>query len=203
MKELLAKEKGEDVYPVASQKLIYAGKILADDDPVQKYSINEKKFIVVMVTKPKPVPAKATTPDITENKEAKDSELKKALETAPKSNGEGTQKKDDVPDKKVEEKPETKRENDKDNTNAETATKTETGSGMVVGEDYEKMVQNIVDMGYERSKAIAALKASFNNPERAIKYLVSGLPAMDEMEDSLPAVPSQAHTESSDTPSTP
>ena len=28
----------------------------------------------------------------------------------------------------------------------------ETGSRMVVGEDYNKMVQNIVDMGYEKSQ---------------------------------------------------
>ena len=28
----------------------------------------------------------------------------------------------------------------------------ETGSSMVVGEDYNNMVQNIVDMGYERSQ---------------------------------------------------
>ena len=33
-----------------------------------------------------------------------------------------------------------------------TASAGETGSSMVVGEDYNKMVQNIVDMGYDKSQ---------------------------------------------------
>ena len=64
MKERIENEKGVDAYPVASQKLIYAGKIMADEDPINKYNIDEKKFIVVMVTKGKPAPTTAapTTP---------------------------------------------------------------------------------------------------------------------------------------------
>ena len=91
---------------------------------------------------------------------------------------------------------------DKEETKTESSTKNVAGLAMVVGEEYEKMVQNIVDMEYERSKAVAALKASFNNAERAIEYLVSGMPTMGEMEDSLPTVGSHTHTEATASPST-
>lgn len=51
LKEKIEAEKGRDAFPVAGQKLIYAGKILSDDIPIKEYHIDEKNFVVVMVTK--------------------------------------------------------------------------------------------------------------------------------------------------------
>lgn len=53
LKEKIEAEKGRDAFPVAGQKLIYAGKILSDDIPIKEYHIDEKNFVVVMVTKAK------------------------------------------------------------------------------------------------------------------------------------------------------
>lgn len=55
LKEKIEVEKGHDAYPITGLKLIYAGKILNDDVPLKEYKIEEKNFVVVMVTKPKPV----------------------------------------------------------------------------------------------------------------------------------------------------
>ncbi|XP_016360481.1 UV excision repair protein RAD23 homolog B-like [Sinocyclocheilus anshuiensis] len=62
-KEKIEEEKGQDAFPAVGQKLIYAGKILNDDIPLKEYKIDEKNFVVVMVTKPKPAaPPQAPAP---------------------------------------------------------------------------------------------------------------------------------------------
>merc|ERR1719458_572514 len=134
LKEKIESVKGES-YKASEQKLIYAGKILVDDDPLSKYNIDEKKFIVVMLSKPKaPAASPAAAPA-----EPSPAPAPAAATPAP-------------------------------------ATPTGGDSGLVVGEDYNRMVQNIQDMGYERSQVEAALRASFNNPDRAVEYLLTGIP---------------------------
>jgi UV excision repair protein RAD23 len=54
-------------------------------------------------------------------------------------------------------------------------------SKLVTGDAYEEAVGRLVDMGFGKEEVMAAMRASFNNPERAVEYLTTGmLPADDD-----------------------
>jgi len=164
LKEKIESVKGES-YKASEQKLIYAGKILVDDDPLSKYNIDEKKFIVVMLSKPK-VPAASPAP---------------AAAPAEPSPAPAPAAATPAPVAAAPTPAEPPKEETMETGPATPAPPTGGDSGLVVGEDYNRMVQNIQDMGYERSQVEAALRASFNNPDRAVEYLLTGIPPQMEV----------------------
>lgn len=185
LKEKIAAEKGSD-YAVPNQKLIYAGKILEDDKLVQDYKIEEKNFVVIMVTKPKEKPA------ATESKPAATAAV--GASAAPAAAAAPTP----APAPPAEPKPEEKKEEKKEEEKKDSATGTTTPatpqpeaattepsvdvemgspeSTLVTGTKYEDTVREIMEMGFERDQVIRALRASFNNPDRAVEYLLTGIP---------------------------
>lgn len=42
-----------------------------------------------------------------------------------------------------------------------------------VGSEFEAMVANLMNLGFEHDQVVRALRASFNNPDRAAEYLFS------------------------------
>jgi len=172
LKEKIESSKGAGDYAASAQKLIYAGKILVDDDPVSKYNIDEKKFIVVMVTKPKAAPAAPSSPAVTEPAPAPAPAAAPAAAPTPAPTA--------TPAPVAAE---TKAEEKKEETGSGVGGVTDTG--IVMGEDYNRMVTQLQEMGYEKSQVEAALRASFNNPDRAVEYLLTGIPSSAQAEPSL------------------
>ena len=47
--------------------------------------------------------------------------------------------------------------------------------GLVIGDAYEKAVKQMMDMGFMRDEVEGAMQAAFNNPDRAVDYLINVL----------------------------
>lgn len=160
LKQKIEAEKGKD-YPSENQRLIYAGKILTDDNAISEYNIDEKKFIVVMVTKPKQQ-EKNDSGDGSSVTSSVSAAEPAPTSTAPVANADSN----------------TTQSSTTDPSNISSAEST-----LLMGEEYQLMVKNIMDMGYEKERVEAALRASYNNPDRAVEYLCHGIPAvLDEQE---------------------
>nr|XP_004657041.1 UV excision repair protein RAD23 homolog B [Jaculus jaculus] len=205
LKEKIESEKGKDAFPVAGQKLIYAGKILNDDTALKEYKIDEKNFVVVMVTKPKavtpPVPAttqqsnppttttvssstatvvaQAPTPAPALAPTSTPVSIAPASTTASSEPAPASVTQQEKPVEKPVETPVVSSPVSTDSTSGDSSRSNlfeDATSALVTGQSYENMVTEIMSMGYEREQVIAALRASFNNPDRAVEYLLMGIP---------------------------
>ncbi|XP_022776955.1 ubiquitin receptor RAD23c-like isoform X3 [Durio zibethinus] len=160
--------QGADVYPAAQQMLIHKGKVLKDDMTLAENSVAENSFIVIMLTKnksstgegstastapatkapqasaPPPAPAPASTAPV-----ATSATAAPVTESAPVASS---------------------------TTVSESDVYGQAASNLVAGSNLEGAIQQILDMGggtWDRDTVVRALRAAYNNPERAVEYLYS------------------------------
>merc|ERR1712000_497467 len=133
-------------HSVESQRLIFAGKILDDNSTVESYNITEKDFLVLMVRKTAVKPTTSAPPPEPVQPVAP------APEPAP------------VPEPSPVAEP------------APAAQGGLSDNSMVANSEVEAMVDRISEMGFEKDQVRLALQASFNNPDRAVEYLMTGIP---------------------------
>ena len=173
VKAKIASEKG---WEPSTQKLIYSGKILHDDNTIESYKIEETGFIVCMTSKPKPAP-KPAAPPATPAQTSSTPAPPAAPASQPSSNQ--TQ-----PPATPSPAP-------------AAAPNYNDPNSLAMGEQRSAAVANMESMGFARSDIDRAMRAAFFNPDRAVEYLLTGIPdSAQQEEQQAPAAP-QSNTQAS------
>ncbi|OAY65801.1 ubiquitin receptor RAD23c-like [Ananas comosus] len=200
VKKNIETAQGQSIYPADQQMLIHQGKILKDDTTLDDNKIAENSFIVIMLSKSKgsssgassaakaptnqaptssPVPPAAPTPTPAPSPAP-------AAPTASAPTNAPAPTAAPAPALAV-------------SASSEVEAYGQAASNLVAGSGLEQTIQQILDMGggtWDRDTVVRALRAAFNNPERAVEYLYSGIPENVE-------VPHVARAPSSGQPANP
>ncbi|XP_075159268.1 UV excision repair protein RAD23 homolog B [Haematobia irritans] len=188
------------------QQLIYAGRVLDNDNVLKTYSIDERKFLVVMAKKVQ-APAPPQAAKESEKEAAKPAAATTTSSKPSEQSAAGSASPAAASQPKTDEKPKEKETTPVAGAAAVTGTSSATTASSGAASEStpaareeqsasnlmdimdvsptaaanESMVREIMSMGYPESDVRRALFASFNNPDRAIEYLIEGIPDIREI----------------------
>ncbi|OIW33891.1 UV excision repair protein Rad23 [Coniochaeta ligniaria NRRL 30616] len=176
VKQKISEERG---WAPETQKLIYSGKILKNEDTVESYKIEEKGFVVCVVNKPKAAPAPAAESSKTAvpaTPAAQSSTSTPAPPAAPAQSAPAPAAAPATP------------------TPVRSAGAPAAGGdgGLTMGAQREEAIQGMEAMGFDRPMIEAAMRAAFYNPDRAVEYLLTGIPENIQQQQAARAAPQEA-----------
>ncbi|KAK7429991.1 UV excision repair protein rad23 [Neonectria magnoliae] len=163
VKEKISAEKGWDP---KLQKLIYSGKILKDDETVGSYNIEEKGFVVCMVNKPKGKPPVAPPAESSAAPPATPAQLVASTPAVPAAPNQSSSHQSAVPATPTPQR----------SVDTASGAPGNDASTLAMGTARTEAIANMEAMGFEKPAIEAAMRAAFNNPDRAVEYLLNGIP---------------------------
>ncbi|KAL3844870.1 hypothetical protein ACJIZ3_002273 [Penstemon smallii] len=180
--------QGSEIYPAAQQMLIHQGKVLKDETTLEENQVAEKSFIVIMLTKNKASSSGAATasaaPSSTTQPPSNTSLSTQPVTAAPTPASATTPSQSAPQSASVPAPVPASIPAPAPTPDSSTDVYGQAASNLVAGTNLESTVQEILDMGggsWDRDTVVRALRAAFNNPERAVEYLYSGIPEQAEI----------------------
>ncbi|WOH00310.1 hypothetical protein DCAR_0519669 [Daucus carota subsp. sativus] len=172
VKNIIETKQGANVYPALQQILIHQGKVLKDTTTLEENNVAENSFIVVMLSKAKNPSGEASTTS------AAPASTAQAVNPSPSpvqpvTSSQAPASTVQIPQPGSESTPISAPDTSVADVYGHAA------SNLVAGGNLESTIQQILDMGggsWDRDTVVRALRAAFNNPERAVEYLYSGIP---------------------------
>ncbi|WOL19044.1 ubiquitin receptor RAD23b [Canna indica] len=193
VKKNIEQSQGKDNYPCGQQLLIHNGKVLKDETTLEENKVNEEGFLVVMLSKSKAVgssgasSAQASTAPVVQHPASKEALPPQVPPQVP------AQVPAHVPAQAPPQTPAlvtSSTEPQRPNLEATADAYGQAASSLIEGSNLDQMVSQLMEMGggnWDRETVLLALRAAYNNPERAVEYLYSGIPASTEI--AVPADP--------------
>ncbi|XP_042442923.1 ubiquitin receptor RAD23b-like isoform X3 [Zingiber officinale] len=160
VKKNIEQVQGKDNYPWGQQLLIHNGKVLKDETTLEENKVREDGFLVVMLSKSKAASTSGASPaQPSATSVVQHPALKDAPSQAP------SQVPSEVPAQPI-------------------LSDAQAASNLVEGSNMEQTIDQLLEMGggnWDRETILRALRAAYNNPERAVEYLYSGIPITAEI----------------------
>ncbi|TVU32835.1 hypothetical protein EJB05_24594 [Eragrostis curvula] len=169
VKKKIEEMHGKDTYPWGLQLLIFNGKVLKDESTLEENKVDENGFLVVMLSKSKTsgssgasVGQPSSTPSTRQAPPLDAPQQDIQTPVAPITTSQ--------PDRPPAQPPSNAHDN--------------AASNLLSGGNLDTMINQLMEMGggsWDRDKVQRALRAAYNNPERAVDYLYSGIPVTAEV----------------------